>query len=187
MSDLVTRDFVSTALGAGDDLQWQIDLLIDWVSERAESIIGRELMSEERTEYLDGSWSSSIILPVIPVTSVSGVYLDSDHEFGSDTEVESSDYYLNTKTGIIYLYDDLTPKGVATVKVVFTGGYTTDNLPADLKMACLEAISWNFSRMRDKQYGVKNETTPDGITRGYEMVLPMAAQRVFDAYREVRI
>jgi hypothetical protein len=56
-----------------------------------------------------------------------------------------------------------------------------------LKMACLEAISWNFSRMRDKQYGVKNETTPDGITRGYEMVLPMAAQRVFDAYREVRI
>lgn len=187
MSDLLTRDFVTTALGASEEDQWQIDLLIDWISERARSIIGREIMSEERTAYIEGRGTNTILLPEIPVASVSALYLDSDRDFTSDTEISSEDYHLETGSGVITLYDDVAPSGVATVKVTYIAGYTTSTLPADLKMACLEAISWNYSRLRDKQYGVKNETTPDGITRGYEMVLPMAAQRVFDAYREMRV
>ncbi len=185
MSTLISREFVSTTLNVDDSLQAQVDLLIDWISQRAVSLIGREIMSAERTVYLDGNCKNTIILPVIPVTEMSGIYLDSSREFTS--AVESDDYYLDEDTGIVTLHEDTTPEGTATVKVVFTAGYTQSTLPADLKMACLEAVSWNLNRLHDKQYGVKNEVTPDGITRGYEMVLPMAVQRVFDAYREVRI
>lgn len=185
MSDLISREFAATMLGINDAEQSQLDLLINWISQRAVSMIGREIMSAQRTTLLDGSGSRVIVLPVIPVTAISGIYLDSSRVFA--IAEESDAYNLNEDTGIVTLYESSTPKGVATVKVIYTAGYTQSTLPADLKLACLGAISWNLNRLRDKQFGVKNEVTPDGVTRGYEMVLPMETQRVFDAYREARV
>jgi len=52
-------------------------------------------------------------------------------------------------------------------------------------MAFYEAIMWNLSRLGDKAFGVRNQSTPDGLTVGYEMVLPMGVQRVFESHRDI--
>lgn len=162
----------------------RIDILIAWAQARAELIIGRSLESVEHTEYLAGNGGKTIILPVIPVSSIASIYLDASRAY--TTALETTDYYIDAKSGIVRLYTDRTPEGPATVKVIYTAGYTEDTLPADIKMALMECIEWNCKRLNDQALGLSSHSTPDGVSVGYEMVLPLGAQRVFESYRDVR-
>ena len=162
----------------------RIDAIIAWAQARAELIIGRSLESVERVDYLNGNHSHKIILPIIPVTEIVSISLDSGRDF-TDL-IADNDYYLDPTMGIIHLYSHLTPVGYATVKVVYTAGYTENTLPADIKMALIECISWNYKRLIDSALGISSHNTPDGVSVGYEMVLPLGAQRVFESHRDVR-
>ena len=162
----------------------RIDTLIAWAQARAELIMGRSLESVERTDHLKGNHSHKIILPVTPVTDIASISLDGDRDFTES--ITDDDYYLDSASGIIHLYSDITPVGYATVKVVYTAGYTEDTLPADIKMALIECISWNMKRLNDSALGISSHNTPDGVGVGYEMVLPLGAQRVFESHRDVR-
>jgi uncharacterized phiE125 gp8 family phage protein len=164
--------------------QDRVDTLIAWAQARAELIIGRSLESEARTALLAGRCARSFMLPVIPVTEITSICLDATRTF--DSPLSSGDYHLDNTSGIIRLYYDHTPYGVATVQVIYTAGYTEDTLPADLKMALMECISWNAKRLNDQALGISSHNTPDGVGLSYEMVLPLGAQRVFESYRDVR-
>jgi len=180
---LVSRDDVLQSLNLDSSNVDAVDEMIAWIQDRAELLIGRKLEEDEFTWYLDGTGSNRIVLPVAPVTSVDELYIDSSREFATET----TEYYLNGDHGIITLYDVVTPRMPICVKIVATAGYTETTFPKSLRMAFIEAISWNLSRKIDRQYGRTNMSTPDGVQVGYEMVLPMGVQRVFEAYREVRI
>lgn len=162
----------------------RIDAIIEWAQARAELIIGRSLESKERVEFLDGHYSQSIMLPVIPVTSIESISLDAGRKF--TTALSPDDYQFHPARGIITLYSYLTPQGNSTVRVAYTAGYTEDTLPADLKMALMECVSWNLKRLNDEALGISTRNAPDGVNVGYEMVLPMGAQRVFKSHRDVR-
>lgn len=182
---LVSRDTVMQVLRLDESQTDDVDLLLAWIQDRAELLIGRKLESAEFTWYLDGTGSNRIVLPVAPVTAITNLYLDSSRAFTSATA--STEYYLNAAYGIITLYNAITPNYPISVKIVATAGYSETTFPASLKMAFIEAISWNMSRMADRHFGRTNQSTPDGVQVGYEMVLPMGVQRVFESYREVRI
>ncbi len=163
----------------------RLDLLIDWITERAKGIIGRDLEKKERTELLDGAGGTVIILPVIPVEEVKSISLDAQRNF--QASIEPEEFTVNKETGVIELHNHVSPVGSKTIKVVYTAGWEQDDVPADLKMAAIEAISWNLSRLHDRQFGIKSQTTPDGVNLGYEMVLPLGAQKIFESYRDVRL
>jgi hypothetical protein len=182
---LVSRDTVLQRLGLDESNVDRVDVLIEWIQDRAELLIGRKLEQAEFTWYLDGTGSNRIVLPVAPITELTALYIDTSREF---TDAESTDdYYTNMDNGIITLYNTTTPRMPIVVKVEATAGYTEDTLPASLKFAFIEAIKWNLSRWNDGYFGRTNQSTPDGIQVGYEMVLPMGVQRVFESYREVHI
>jgi len=182
---LISRDTVMRVLSLDEGKTDLVDDLIAWIQDRAELLIGRKLESAEFTWYLDGYGSNRIVLPVAPVTEVTALYIDPTRAF---TVAESASlYYVNLEHGIITLYDTTTPRLAVSVKVVATAGYTEDTLPSSLKQAFIEAISWNLNRYADRHFGRTSQSTPDGVQVGYEMVLPMGVQRVFEAYREVRV
>lgn len=160
----------------------RVDILSGWVQARAESIIRRSLDKDDYTFYLDGEGSNTVQIPILPVNSVTSVSVDYDRVW-SDTE-DSDDYYTNLTTGILTFYEKIVT-GFRVIKIVANAGYDTDNFPADLKLAFYEAIQWNLSRVSDKAFGVRNQSTPDGLTVGYEMVLPMGVQRVFESYKDI--
>lgn len=186
MADLISWSLVKETFNVSDKQKTQANLLIDWISQKAVTIMGRELISEARTTYLEGFGTDKIILPVIPVTTLTSITLDSSHLF-TGSALASTAYYLDSATGIVTLYNTCTSIGVNTIKVVYTAGYTEATIPADLKLACLEAVEWNLSRLTDKSFGVRTDTTPDGVNRSYELVLPLGVQRVFDAYKDIRV
>ena len=160
----------------------KVDVLSGWVQARAESIIRRKLDKDDYTFYLDGVGNNKIQIPVIPINSTTGVYVDTDRTFA--TAEDTDDYYIDTDTGILTFYER-SLLGFRIVKVVVNAGYDTDNFPSDMKLAFYEAIQWNLSRLKDRAFGVRDQSTPDGLTVGYEMVLPMGVQRVFESYKDM--
>lgn len=182
---LISRDLVLALLGLDESQVDRVDLLIDWIKDRAELIIGRKLEQDSFEWILDGTGSNKIKLPVAPIVELSALYIDASRVF--DDAEDSDDYRVDLESGVVTLFSATTPKLPACIKVVATAGYTEDTLPSSLKMAFLEAISWNMNRMNDRAFGVSNHSAPDGVSVGYEMVLPLGVQRVFEAYREVRI
>lgn len=183
---IISKAAVADILGVplNESLEKQYDFLISWVQSRAESFIGRSLEVAERTVYLDGSGKQTLILPVIPVQSITSISIDQGRIF--ETAVSEQDYYCDLKSGILY-FDYPIPNGKGIVKIVYTAGFDSGSLPYDLRMAMIECISWNIKRLNDKAFGVSNRNSPEGISPSYEMVLPMGAQRVFELYRDVKI
>jgi len=137
---LVTRDELSEYLDKpvleGD----QNDQLIQSVSLRAARWCNRGGWggSEERTEYLDGG-TRFLLMNYWPITSVSAIYDDIDHEWATEDLVDSDDYYISDN-GVIWL--EYTPTDwFKSIKVVYTGGYASASvIPADLKQAALIQI-----------------------------------------------
>lgn len=165
------------------DVKWRtkVEFLLEWVQQRAETIIRRKLDKADYTWLLDGNDTTRVRLPVLPINSTTGVYVDYSRVFA--TAVNTSEYYVDEDAGILEFYN-LKPDGVRVVKVVANAGYDEDSFPADLKMAFIEAVGWNMNRITDKSFGIRQQATPDGLTTGYEMVLPLGVQRVFEMYRD---
>lgn len=182
---LLKRDEVLALLGLTDDEGTTVDFLIEWITDRAQSYIGRKLVSDTHTWYLNGSDSEVIVLPMCPIVSVTSISLDSARAFTS--LLSEDDYYCDLDTGIIQLYSRTTPDGARTVKVVAVAGYTDETLPGDLKMAFISAIMHHRSKLINQSFGLQSQTSPDGMNVSYELELPSDTRRVLDSYKEVRV
>jgi len=176
--------YVRTILQKDESYDSQLAFVVPWVLERAESIIGRKLESAEYTWYYDGCGKRTIMCRVYPVASVA-VYLDADRAF--TTALASTEYFLDGETGVIDLYDHITPYGVKTVKVVATAGYTEETLPADLKGALVATIQQHLTKLMTSAFGFSSMSAPDGGSATFELELPIDAKRIFDSYRGVKI
>ncbi len=157
---------------SGTDADSQLTSLI----QRMESFIARflgfpiqdsgnfpVLDSGTYTLYLDGpaEWSVLVLqLPINPVTAVSKVYSDPDRVYGSDTEISSSDWDLDSRNSRIILKStsgEAYDYGFRALKIVCTAGYSTSNPPADLVHAICVLCTQNWRN--------KNNFSRDSITQ----------------------
>lgn len=182
---VLDRDYVMSILNYDSKLQDKVDLAIAWIQSRAESIIGRSLESATYTWYLNGHGTDVIILPVCPVASITNIYLDADRTFS--TALAATDYYLDADAGLVNLYNHTTPNAIRSVKVVAVAGYTSTTLPADLKAAFIEGITYYMSRLLTKSFGQTNQSAPDGGNVTFEVEFPTGAKRTIESYKGVRV
>jgi hypothetical protein len=175
---LVSWTFVKDFLSLPDSQQTRVETLIGWITSKAETITRRELESKERKVYLSGYGGSDLILPHWPVETVVLVKIGDE---------EITDFSVDKRQGILYRTEATFPQGERNIEVTYTGGWSETTAPDDVKLACIEAISWNLKRLNDGAMGIKNQTTPDGVNVGYELVLPLSVQRVFESYKSVRV
>jgi len=155
--------------------------LINWVSSRAVAVAGRPIMLASRTLVLDGLGISTLYLPVIPVVSVESIIIDETRQFNT---VPITDYYLDKQGGMIFRNGDIFPLGIYNIQIEYTAGYTTENLPEEVKKACLEAIQTAWNRQNDNSYGITSRSDPNGISVSYESRL---SADVFEVFANLRI
>ncbi len=80
--------------------------------------------------------------------------------------------------------------GIGAIKVIYQAGYSCDDVPSDLKAACLELAVWNFNRYKSKQIGVKqmnNEKLARSNGSGFEMSMPENVKSLLEPYRRKTI
>ncbi len=189
-------ELISTALISVEEaeaiLQIPIELrertiwCINAMSATAHRLSGRIICERVNEEmYLEGHAGRCIIVPAFPLTVVSALYLDRTREFGLDTLIPAESYDVDQDAGLIYLLDRLAPKGRRTIKLVATIGYT--EIPADVKQATIEGVSWLMDRFNDHAIGVATISSSEGINTAYERYLPPSIKDVFRGYRVERV
>ena len=153
MADLVTLAQYKEAEGISsskDDLRF--NSIVPSVSELVKTYCGNSFVdfySSNKTETFTIDWDTYVVqLTESPVNSVVSVQERETYGGSYDTLTTSdSEYYLESSTDSILRTNDSGryqnwPKGVGSVKVVYTGGYS--EVPADLKLAVFDLITYYY-------------------------------------------
>ena len=166
----------------------ECDLLINAASRLAADYTGRGMdtngvsrfLSTSRTEYYDGDGSDTLYVKAYPISAVTSLYVDPDRDYGSSTLVDSDDYVYYENEGKIKTDGALLASGSKSIKLTYTGGYTT--APADLQQAVKELVAFWYKRNTDKRVGVSSVNIGDkSIT--YETDIPASVLSTFKRYR----
>lgn len=89
---------------------------------RIASYLDYDFLSKEHTETYNGSGNKELYLNNRPITSVSSVVID-DADVTDQVAFENSYLYMTS----------IFPKGWRNIEVVYTAGYTSTSMPADIK------------------------------------------------------
>jgi hypothetical protein len=172
-------------------LENRIQTLINRASGRIELYVGRTLASKSYAGatalILDGTGRNKIVSPHYPVTAVAHLYLDGSRTFGSDTEVDPSDYTLDGPAGLIKLHGTYrTPPGFGTVRLECTAGYlATSKEWQVLQEACSELVKWMAGRGGPTGgIGMKSTIDTNGVGQSWETSLPLDIQDMLEPFRE---
>lgn len=188
---LVSTTSMTTYLGIalGSTEESECDLLNNAAGNLAASLTGRgidgsgvsRLLSTSRTEYFDGDNSDTLHVKAYPITAVTSIYVDADRDYGASTEIDSDDYTYYGPEGTIKTDGALFTGGHKSIKLTYTGGYTT--VPADLQHAVKELVLFWHKRNTDKRVGVSNVSIGDKSV-GYETDIPASVMSTFKRYRD---
>jgi len=154
--------------------------LILVASEAIEKYCGRHLAQVTLTEYYDGTRTPELIVDNWPVV-VTGLYLDNEHAFGSETLVAASNYIV--RDYIIKLYDGIWPRGVGNIKLVYQGGYAS--IPSDLEHGAIMFVELLFRKKNDRNLG-RTSISKNGESVSYTFGIPDEIKFLIDPYRSVR-
>jgi len=176
---LVTYDDIQDLLdlgGAGISSYPALPVINLRVYYAFQTYVGRELESAERTEtkYLYGP-SSMIHLDAIPVTSVSSVTATDDYD-NSETLSENEDFAIS-EYGIKLLsqWENL------KLTIVYTGGYTADTVPDEIKQAAIIQAAFEFQAK--EHIGAESVTTDGGTVSRPGLQLLKETKRMLDPYK----
>jgi uncharacterized phiE125 gp8 family phage protein len=78
-------------------------------------------------------------------------------------------------------------RDVVELRVMYKAGYQLDEVPADLKSACLELAAWNFNRYKSKRIGIINNEKSSSNNVSFEMSMPENVKTLLEAYRRKTI
>lgn len=185
------RTFIE-GLKPSDDAK--LEQLLDWADSALASWLqfpipsgGTSPTLEATTyvDYLDGplrSDADTLRLTVRPVSAVDEIVDDEDWLYGSDAEVDSSEWMLDTDAGAVYLRPSAShtwSRWRRAIRVTYTAGWTASTLPKDLESAIVLFVRehWRAKTLR----GVPSAAAEDTVELP-ELVPPMV-QQLLSRYR----
>ena len=146
---LVLLSECKAALNLDDrDDSFTMFLLIT-TSYTAENYCLRRILRKRHTEYFDSIGDNAFFLGEYPVREILSVHEDTAHRFPDTSLIDPEHYYstpdLQTTEDFISNLTLTTPyrlkRGRKSIRVVYTAGYETAEVPPDLKAATIELVS----------------------------------------------
>lgn len=150
----------------------QIVNLIPGAQSLIEEYCRRIFEKTQVTEYHHGG-ANRILIKRYPIVSNPApiVWEDWDRGYGTDTIVDEDDYFIDYDNGIFF-FDYSLEKGYGSIKITYTGGYTT--IPEAIKQACIELVARKIRIGPSGDTGVIGRGMPGGtnVTFSTEELLP---------------
>lgn len=138
---------------------------------------------QSQTEYFDSNGETdTLILKYYPIGTITSIYDDPDRTYTDTGDlVPSTDYVVYEDEGRIK-YDGCFSEGNHSVRVIYTGGYTTATLPVDLEQACIELVGLLY-KQKDT-IGISGKSFSDGSISYYENRLSWSSKDILASYRK---
>ena len=194
MADLVTLVQYKEAEGISsskDDLRF--NSIVPSVSELVKTYCGNSFVdfySSNKTEIFTIDWDTYVVqLTESPVNNIVSVQERSTYGGAYSTlTTGDSEYYLEPttdsilRTNVSGRYQNW-PKGVGSVKVVYTGGYS--EVPADLKLAIFDLITYYFKDEHKQRQSIAGATLQNqgSSSQSMNVGFPDHIKRVLDLYK----
>lgn len=212
MSNFATRAEVKEFIGI-DSGNTTYDDFINSMLTNSSSIIksylGRDIVQATYTDhYYDGDGSDTLILRQYPIISVTSLYDDPDRDFGSDSLLDEDpngdrDFLIVNKNeidneGIIRrIQGGIFYKGKQNIKITYVGGYSSANVPADIKQAQIQLVTFfynnrgnnlNIKSFKLGNYSVTYKDNANLQNRGIVGAnIPIEIAGLLSTYRDSRI
>jgi len=183
LADARTMIGKETADTADDAL---IEILIDGVSARFNSYVGRRILEQtETTAYLDGNGRETILLPRYPNVTITSLMEDDV----ALTEGEDEDYRLYADEGLLVKLGATWTKGRKNIVLTsYKAGYALALLPKDLKWAALLQVAADFKEWKARSFGEISRSMGDGsVTKREAGEFLTEVKATLDRYRDIRI
>jgi len=194
MADLVTLVQYKEAEGVSsskDDLRF--NSIIPSVSELVKTYCGNSFVdfySSNKTETFTIDWETYVVqLTESPVNSIVSVQERTTYGGSYSTlTTGASEYYLESTTDSILRtnasggYQNW-PKGVGSVKVVYTGGYS--EIPSDLKLAVFDLITYYYKDEHKQRQTIAGASLQNQGSSSQRMNVgfPDHIKRILDLYK----
>jgi hypothetical protein len=167
-----------------------IELLIFSATAEIETYTGRKLKQREIRELHDGCNQIDVILKQYPLKEVISLKVDSKRNYPEDTII-NADYYtcfipyadddMESQSEIILAEGYRFPKGRNNIEIIYSAGYTEEEIPEDLKTAVTELVEWNYKRLKNRQIGEVN--LKYGQKTQLETTIPQHIEDLIEPYK----
>jgi hypothetical protein len=196
LQSLIPLDEFKALLGVDDREEELAKFCLNSATLAAESFCRRKLYRRNYADSLEFMGDYSFDLRQYPVCEVLGVWklqsLDPSEIVEPDLyrlcpdpgTADETPYLLITSPAL-----KLT-KGFSALRVHYTAGYVTGEVPADLASACLELAAWNMARYRGRFIGVSgNGRGRNASVSGeqFEASMPENVKLLLEPHRRVLI
>lgn len=148
--------------GSVADTDTLLEKLIDSVSTLFESYLNRNILSREYIEYHDGR-GLTVLFPYQPhITTVSGIWNDSDWSWNTNTLVPDSIYRVVDNSFIMF-HNTTMGDYSQNVKIIYSAGYETT--PDDLKQSTITEVARIYKNKDNVSVNTRfSKTESDGST-----------------------
>lgn len=197
---LTTQAQVKTALGWGAGVTGYDDRIgigILLASDRIADYCEREYLVNSSTgyitEYHDGDGQNNYFFTEeYPIQDVSGLWDDTDREYGSGDEVSSDEFVFYTDTGKVARVDSTDDirtgheepnfaAGQKNIKIVYAPGF--DSLPKDLEYAAILLVVSFLNRIKSTGLSQTALGAASSVIDPNEM--PVEAKSILRRYRKL--
>jgi len=177
------KAFLGITVSTSDDL---LTSLLAAADTQIENLCRRKFEQETHIEVLDGQGDDSIFLRNYPI-DFPEYGTDSWVKIGRTTKtlLDSSSFDFSEKTGEVNLISGSFPKGIRNVEVKYLGGYSAEDMPADLKQATIE-LAASLWRSKDNA-GKASESVGDYSVSWDGSPVPASVQKIISLYQNVSV
>lgn len=174
------KEQIKSTIPEEDDF---ISNLINRYSTLIESYLNKNVLSREYTEYFDGGGYSELFVNQYPITSVSGIYDDSNWEWNVGDLIDADDYRVTNDANSIVFNTTTLGDYKENIKIVYTAGY--DETPEDIKMVCIKEVARAYTDR--KELGITSKSRSDGSVAYLAQSLLEETEMVLDKYKLIGV
>lgn len=170
-----------------------LQALLDGVHQAAHQFTGGRIFKLNTAPYVhlyDGPGDTSLALAQYPVDSVTSVEegraIDSSGTFSVMKVFGTTEYMVDKQSGVLHgIQGAYFPRARHSFKIVFTAGYTSGQLPADIQRAFASWIGTELKRVDKKSWDVASETI-NQESKAFQLgEMPPATEAVLRRFRRM--
>ena len=136
----------------------RLDRLVTAASRRIATFCDRRFISETYTEFQHGRRTNTLILKHWPAVKPTELNEDADSVFPASSQIASDEYDILDDQFVVLLSGRRFRPGTRSIKIVYTAGYTTANIPEDLKDNANWLVEHLFNMTSDRRVGIVSKS-----------------------------